>query len=233
MILLFSDDVRFGCDMAKRLRKIGLPAVSHDPNFACQICERVDFCSVILDGRRQPHVFEMLSEQLFQHYPDLPILFLAPPSDQVFPCAAQVVRAENANRLWDDMKAFCRRCMGQENYSTYALQHRAETKQFIYLGYPLPLSDYEYRFLLCLFRNAPNATKTDILLSEAFPNAGTPKTTLWSLAKRINQASGAISGLRLIQSSYGIGYRLSDGIVGHKKGAYFDTKTETRATLKN
>ena len=103
--------------------------------------------------------------------------------------------------------------MGAENYTTYALQYDENTRLFTYLGYPLPLSDYESRFLLCLFRNAPKAVRTDDLLSAAFPNSNTPQSTLWTLSKRINQASERISGLRLVQCAYGVGYRLCGGII--------------------
>ena len=238
MILLFSDDVRFGADTAQKLREHGLPAVSHDPDHLLSICHRLDFCGVILDGRHKPHKFELLSEQLFQQYPDAPILFLAPYQISVQPCATKTI-CDGENDLWQVLLDFSKTCMGRENYATYVLQYHEDSRQFTYLGYPLNLSDYENRFLLCLFRSAPNAARTDDLLSEAFPNANTPKNTLWTLAKRINQASERISGLRLVQSVYGIGYRLCNGIVAcsanqrPEKGDFHDTKTEKRAIAKN
>ena len=238
MILLFSDDVRFGSDTAKRLREQGLPAVSHDPDCLLSVCHRLDFCGVILDGRQNPRKFETLSEQLFQQYPDAPILFLAPVCAVIQPCASKTV-CDGRSDLWAELTRFSKACMGRENYATYALQYNEAARQFTYLGYPLNLSDYENRFLLSLFRSAPNAVRTDDLLSESFPNANTPKSTLWTLAKRINQASESISGLRLVQSVYGIGYRLCDGIVAHathqslEKGDFHDTKTEKRPIIKN
>ena len=212
MILIFSDDVRFGADTAKKLREQSLPAVSHDPDCLLSVCHRLDFCGVILDGRRKPREFEGLSEQLFERYPDAPVLFLAPAREVIQPCAAKTV-CDGEVDLWREVLDFSKTCMGREDYATYALQYSETTRQFTYLGYPLNLSDYENRFLLSLFRCAPNAVRTDDLLSEAFPNANTPKSTLWTLAKRINQAAEEISGLRLVQSVYGVGYRLCDGIV--------------------
>lgn len=213
MLLLFSEDVDFGNDIATELRKTGIPLVSHDPDFALSICEKLDFSGVILDGRKHSDRFERLSEQLFERYPDLPIAFLKIPSADVFPCASKIIWNHSEEHVFDQILEFCKTCIGQENYSTYALQHFEDTKSFIYLGYPLPLSDYEYRFLLSLFRGAPNAVKVDDILSEAFPASRTPQSTLWTLAKRINQASKAISGLKLVQCAYGTGYRLCGGIV--------------------
>lgn len=213
MLLLFSEDVGFGNDTARKLREKGFPVVSHDPDFALSICEKLDFSGVILDGRSHADRFERLSEQLFERYPDLPISFVTSPSSNVFPCASEMIWDSDEDALFDRIFRFCKTCMGQENYSTYALQHFDETKSFTYLGYPLPLSDYEYRFLLSLFRGAPNAVKADDILSEAFPSSRTPQSTLWTLAKRINQASKAISGLKLVQCAYGTGYRLCGGIV--------------------
>ena len=216
MLLLFSDDVRFGGDIALRLRQDGLPVVSHDPDHALKICDKLDFSGVILDGRSHPKKFEALSESLFQAYPDLPIVFLVSPSATVFPCAATVI-VDNGVDLFHQIQAFCRHCVGRENYTTYALQHLEETKEFTYLGYPLPLSDSEYRFLLCLFRRFPREESVGDLLSEAFPSSRISGNTLWTFAARINQASRKISGLRLIRCAYGKGYRLCDGVVKQAK----------------
>ena len=213
MILLFSDDVQFGNDTARALRGQGLPVVSHDPDLLPQICRHADFCGVILDGRHTPLRFEQLSEKLFADYPDAPVLFLTQPGVSVYPCALKTACLDHGVDPLQVLHRFCRDCMGEENYATYALQHDGRAHSFTYLGYPLPLSDYEYRLLLCLFRNAPHAVRTDDLLSNAFPNGSTPRHTLWTLVKRINQSAQRISGLRLVQSVYGTGYRLSDGIV--------------------
>ena len=77
MILFFSDDTAFGSNITERLRNQGIPAVSHDPDFAKSICEQLDFCGVILDGRQDPKRFEVLSESLFESYRELPIAFLS------------------------------------------------------------------------------------------------------------------------------------------------------------
>lgn len=213
MILIFSDDADFGSGLAARLRELEIPAASHDPDFAEQVCECLDFNGLILDGRTRAASYEVLSKHLFEKYPDLPIAFLMLPNANVYPCASHLIRVTDAVPLFDRLSEFSRACVGSMDYRTFALWHCAETKEFIYLGYPLPLSDYEHRFLLCLFRRAPEAVSTDELLSTAFPNARTPHSTLWTLAKRINQASKAISGLKLVQCVYGKGYRLCDGIV--------------------
>ncbi len=212
MLLLFSDDAQFGSDTATRLREHGLPVVSHDPKFAQQICEKVDFCGVILDGRRHPQKYEALSEALFHSYPELPMAFLVRSPSSVLPHADVILFDGGSESTFDGIQAFCRRCMGRENYSTYALQHLENTKEFTYLGYPMPLSDSEYRFLLCLFRRFPKAESTDAILSEAFPNSRVSRGTLRTLAARINRSSRAISGLRLIRCAYGMGYRLCNGI---------------------
>ena len=213
MILFFSDDTAFGSNITERLRNQGIPAVSHDPDFAKSICEQLDFCGVILDGRQDPKRFEVLSESLFESYRELPIAFLVTEPIKVFPCASRLIRASEDQTRFSELLDFCRQCMGSSDYSTFALQYNENAEKFTYLGYPLPLSDYERRFVLCLFRHAPNAVSTDVLLSSAFPKSRTPQNTLCTLAKRINQASKAISGLRLVQSVYGKGYRLCDGIV--------------------
>ncbi len=213
MLLLFSDDAQFGSDTAQRLRQDGLPVVSHDPDHAPQICDKLDFSGVILDGRLHPKKFETLSEFLFQAYPDLPMAFLVSTSAAAFPCADTVITDSGREDLFNEIQAFCRNCMGRENYSTYTLQHLEETKEFTYLGYPLPLSDSEYRFLLCLFRRFPREEGISELLSEAFPCSRISRNTLWTFATRINEASRKISGLRLIRCAYGKGYRLCDGIV--------------------
>ncbi|MBR7098755.1 MAG: hypothetical protein IKC59_05005 [Clostridia bacterium] len=213
MILIFSDDADFGSSLAARLRELEIPASSHDPDFADRVCECLDFNGVILDGRTHEADYVALSERLFGRYPDLPIAFLMRPNAKIFPCASHPIRITEAVPLFDLLSDFSRTCVGSMDYRTFALWHCSETKEFTYLGYPLPLSDYEHRFLLCLFRHAPEAVSTDELLSTAFPNTCTPHSTLWTLAKRINQASKAISGLKLVQCAYGKGYRLCDGIV--------------------
>ncbi len=216
MLLLFSDNAQFGNHLAGALRREGIAISSHDPDFAESICERIDFCGVILDGRGKPREFAELSQKLFLAYPDLPIAFLTEATPSVFPCATRILFSKDDEQIMDSALRFCRDCMGEENYATFALRHSREDASFTYLGYPLSLSDYEYRLLLCLFRHAPNTVTTDELLSTAFPNAKTPKSTLSTMVKRINDAARCISGLRLVQSVYGKGYRLCDGIVRTK-----------------
>ena len=217
MLLLFSDNAKFGSELTKDLRQSGIAIASYDPDFAESVCERIDFCGVILDGRHKTREFAELSQRLFLTYPDLPIAFLAESTPTVFPCASRILLPKDIDELFVSVLEFCRDCMGEENYATFALQHLPETESFTYLGYPLDLSDYEYRLLLCLFRHAPKMVSTDELLSTAFPSAHTPLSTLSTIAKRINDASRAISGLKLVQSVYGKGYRLCDGIVRTKE----------------
>ena len=213
MLLLFSDNAEFGSQLAKALRQDGIAIASHDPDFAESVCKRIDFCGVILDGRQKPREFAELSQKLFLTYPDLPIAFLTQTALSVFPCATRILFPKDSEQLFDSVLEFCRDCMGEENYATFALQHSQKTESFTYLGYPLTLSNYEHRLLLCLFRHAPQAVGTDELLSTAFPNAHTPQGTLSTMVKRINDAAKRISGLKLVQSVYGKGYRLCDGIV--------------------
>ncbi len=227
MLLLFSDNAQFGSQLAKDLRQEGISVSSHDPDFAESVCERIDFCGVILDGRHRPREFAELSQKLFLSYPDLPIAFLTETTPSIFPCASRILFSRNDEQMFDSVLTFCRDCMGEENYATFALQHSPEDATFTYLGYPLSLSDYEYRLLLCLFRHAPNAVNTDELLSTAFPSAQTPQSTLSTMVKRINDAARSISGLKLVQSVYGKGYRLCDGIVRAKESP---KKTPTRST---
>ena len=216
MLLLFSDNAQFGARLSGILRQEGISVSSHDPDFAESVCEKLDFCGVILDGRRKTHEFAELSQKLFLTYPDLPIAFLTEGTPSVFPCASRILFSRDEDQLFDSVLKFCRDCMGEENYATFTLQHSRERASFTYLGYPLSLSDYEYRLLLCLFRHAPKAVSTDELLSSAFPNAHTPQNTLSTMVKRINDTARSISGLRLVQLVYGKGYRLCDGIVRAK-----------------
>jgi DNA-binding response OmpR family regulator len=213
MLLLFSDDAAFGNEVARRLREIGFPVVSHDPDFAESVCHELDFSGVILDGRQQAKRFAELSERLLAHDPELPLAFLRDPKDSIFPAATKVIHVKSPETDFRALLDFCQSCMGCEDYSTFTLQHHPEEKQFTYLGYPLTLTDYEYRFLLCLLRNAPTVVRADVLLSEAFSDNRAPQSTLRTLASRINQAAQAVSGLRLVQSVYGKGYRLCDGIM--------------------
>ena len=216
MLLLFSDNAEFGSRLAEALRQEGITVASHDPDFAESVCERIDFCGVILDGRHRMREFAELSQKLFLTYPDLPIAFLTESTPSAFPCASRILFSGDFEQIFDSVQSFCRDCIGEENYATFALQHSARTSSFTYLGYPLSLSDYEYRLLLCLFRHAPEAVSTDELLSGVFPSARTPQSTLSTMAKRINDAAKRISGLKLVQSVYGKGYRLCDGIVRPK-----------------
>ena len=213
MLLLFSDNAQFGGQLAQSLRQKGIAIASHDPDFAESVCERIDFCGIVLDGRRKTREFAELSQKLFLTYPDLPIAFLTETTSSVFPCASRILFSEDSKQLFESVLEFCQDCMGEENYTTFALQHAQKAEAFTYLGYPLRLSDYEYRVLLCLFRHAPRFVTTDELLSTAFPSARTPQNTLSITVKRINDAAKAISGLKLVQSVYGKGYRLCDGIV--------------------
>ena len=227
MLLLFSDNAQFGSHLAKSLREAGITIASHDPDFAEPVCERVDFCGVILDGRNQSREFAELSQRLFLSYPDLPIAFLTETIPTTFPCASRILFLKDEQQIFESVLSFCRECMGEENYATFALQHSPKDAAFTYLGYPLALSDYEYRLLLCLFRHAPKAVSTDELLSTVFPSAHTPQNTLSTMAKRINDAARSISGLKLVQSVYGKGYRLCDGIV---RKSTSHSQTQTRST---
>ena len=227
MLLLFSDNAQFGSHLAKSLREVGIAIASHDPDFAESVCERVDFCGVILDGRNQSREFAELSQRLFLAYPDLPIAFLTETIPTTFPCASRILFLKDEQQIFESVLGFCRECMGEENYATFALQHSQKDAAFTYLGYPLSLSDYEYRLLLCLFRHAPKAVSTDELLSTIFPSAHTPQSTLSTLAKRINEAARSISGLKLVQSVYGKGYRLCDGIV---RKSTSHSQMQTRST---
>ena len=214
MFLLFTDDIAFGKEIAYRLRLEDFWVTLHDPDLALSICDRVDFGGVILDGRQNPRRMEALSEALIRQYPELPLAFLSRYGDSVLPYATRVIRIQANSEILPALMDFCQTYMlSQSDYSTYALQYNKSRKEFTYLGYPLPLSDYERRFLLCLFRCAPSYEKTDVLLSVAFPDSQTPRTTLCTLSSRINKLSKSISGLRLIQTEYGKGYRLCGGIV--------------------
>ena len=227
MLLLFSDNTQFGSHLAEALRREGIAISSHDPDFAESVCDRMDFCGVILDGRHRSREFAELSQRLFLTYPDLPIAFLTETIPASFPCASRILFSGDEQQLFESVRDFCRECMGEENYATFALQHSPQDTAFTYLGYPLVLSDYEYRLLLYLFRHAPNAVSTDELLSTVFPSAHTPLHTLSTMAKRINDAARNISGLRLVQSVYGRGYRLCDGIV---RSSTSHSQMQTRST---
>jgi len=113
----------------------------------------------------------------------------------------------------EELLRFCLEHGYSTHAETYALQADAITLQVIYLGYPLPLTPSEARVLIHLFRRAPAVASADEISSVCFPRQGITLSRLTNLASSINRKAKAISGLCLIRSARGKGYRLAEGIL--------------------
>lgn len=214
MTLIFSNDADFGLQAALDLRTEGIFALAYPLEMALSVCERLDFGCAILDGRLGEKSAVALSEELFLRYPELPLAYLADPSDTPAPHAALVIRSHDPTVLKQEISTFCREIPGTlADYSTFALQYRRDSDSFTYLGYPLRLCQSERRLLLCVLHRAPDVAPTEIILSTAFAGTRTTKASLITLAANVNRAAKSISGRALMQGVRNQGFRLCGGIL--------------------
>lgn len=113
----------------------------------------------------------------------------------------------------NEIRCFCLEHGYATHAETYALQVNAVTLQIVYLGYPLDLTPGEARLLIHLLRKAPATVDIDELTAVCFSRQCITVSRLTNLISSVNRKAKAISGLCLIRSVRGKGYRLAEGIL--------------------
>lgn len=215
MLLFLTENRPFGIRMVSRLQSVGIVALFAKPDAGESLCHLRDTGGILLDGRDAPDRAQRLCLSLLTAYPDLPIALMLPRESLLEVSVARVLRGElDDDRLTEELLTFYLECCGgKTELSTFALSVGASPDRILYLGYPLTLPPRAQTLLRFLFHRAPRTVSTPELMAVCFPEGTQKPTSLTTLVGIVNERASAISGLPLIESVRGKGYRLADGIV--------------------
>ena len=216
MLLLLSEPCKLRETLATLLREEGIPALVATPDVGESLLDVHDVGGVILNGISKPHEADALCLGLLSRYPDLPVALLLPTEYSVVSPAARILRIPTPIvSLREEILAFCiHQCGCKSSPSTHALT-LSPSGTARYLGYSIHLSPLEASALRLLLFRAPHAVRSHELISVCFPNGSQGLPALSDLISSINRRFSSISpDTRLIESVFGFGYRLRDGIVG-------------------
>ncbi len=214
MLLFLTESREFGIRMAQGLLSRGILPLRAKPDAGIALCDARDTCGAVLDGRTNLLAAERLCNLLLAKYPELPIALLLPCQAFTGAYAARLIREVREQNILQEIQNFCRECCGwKPELTTYALSMGSAPEQTYYLGYRLPLSPRQLSLLRFLFLRAPKPVDSFELLSVCFPESTQRDANLAVQISRINQTAVRCSGMPLIESVYGFGYRLRSGIV--------------------
>ena len=215
MILCVSENRTDGIKLASRLTSQGFTALYAKLDAGESLCKAREIGGVIIDARESAQAAQRLCLCLQSLYPELPIAFLQKEGVVGEGLRAQILRV-GADPLqeWADLLNFCRfSCDCRQELQTYGLA-LCGNGEALYMGYPLHLAAREYALLRLLLYRAPRAVPASELLSVCFPEGTQASANLAVQIRNLNRRAAQIDDrFPLVESVYGIGYRLRKGLL--------------------
>ncbi len=178
------------------------------------ICNKHDIGGVLLDCRDEPKDAEILCRKLRELYPPMPVAALCAKGYVADLPADRIIRDTDERHLDAEITDFARCNCGfrPPHFSTFYLDLSRGYRQVTYMGYPLRLEPRAYALLQVLMYRAPKMASIDELLDLCY-REGQRVINLGVQIHYINQAAKKIYPRPLIESVWGKGYKIRDGIL--------------------
>ncbi len=216
MLILIAREAASWKEYAARLQRNGLFCYRCGYETALFLCDKKDTGGVILDCTDHLQKGQRLCHALREQYPDMPIAAVVKTEDVPDLPATRIIRCDSLERLpFDALADFGREICGlnTKRLCGFFLTVSEDPSDTRYMGYPMPLSGAQHTILRFLLYRAPLITPIDDILELCFPNGNTSVRSLTSQLHAINRRARLIDPRPLIESVYGKGYRLRDGIL--------------------
>ena len=211
MLIFLTDRRSAGLDLTRRLSDAGMTVLTERTEAADYLCRERTLGALLIDGIPDPAAANSLCARMRAEYPELPIALIMDADSVADTMADRVIRP--SSDLAAEVLTFCRAHGWVPELSTFSLLLTADPADTRLLGYRMPLSPREHQVLRLIYLRAPETVPRSKLLAVCLPEGLQRAENLTVHVNRINAKAKAISGLPLIESIYGKGYRLRPGIV--------------------
>ncbi len=219
MLLFLSKNCSLKDAVAKSLRDSGIPLLTADLKMGEALVDSHDVGGAIVNGSVDSAAADALCSRLLERYPDMPIALLLPNEYSANAPVARILRLPQPDgQSAAELLTFCTSLCGCPiRISTHALTLECDGSAS-YLGYSVRLTPSEASVLRYLLLQAPRAVSHADLLAVCLVRDPQKSASLPALISAMNRRFAAVSPeTRLIESVFGIGYRLRDGIVGRQE----------------
>ena len=213
MLIFLTDRKHPGLELTRRLTDAGLAVLTERTTAADYLCRERDMGALLVDGIPDSPAATELCRGMRAAYPELPIALILDSGTVADTVADCVIRAQSVSEIAAEVVAFCRNHGWSPELSTYTLFVTDDPGKTRLLGYRMALSPREHQVLRLIYLRAPETVLRSELLSVCFPEGSQRAENLTVHVNRINAKARELSGLPLIESVYGKGYRLRSGIV--------------------
>lgn len=213
MLIFLTDRKHPGLELTRRLTDAGMAVLTERTTAADYLCREHHMGALLVDGIPDFRTATDLCRDMRATYPELPIALLLDTDTIADTVADCVIRAQSVPDIAAEVLAFCRNHGWKPELSTYTLFVTDDPGKTRLLGYRLALSPREHQVLRLIYLRAPETVSRNELLSVCFPEGSQRAENLTVHVNRINVKARGLSGLPLIESVYGKGYRLRSGIV--------------------
>lgn len=213
MLIFLTDRKTAGLELTRRLNDAGLTVLTERTVAAEYLCRERTMGALLIDGIPDPTAANTLCARMRDEYPELPIALILGADAVADTVADCVIRAESATGIAQEVLEFCRAHGWTPELSTFALLLTADPADTRLLGYRMPLSPREHQVLRLIYLRAPETVSRNELLAVCLPEGLQRAENLTVHVNHINTKAKSITGLPLIESVYGKGYRLRAGIV--------------------
>ena len=213
MLIFLTDRRQQGLELTRTLAASGLEVLAECMEAAEYLCREHTMSAMLIDGTAEPHHANALCAKMRSEYPELPIALILENGAVADSDTDCVIRYETVPQVADEVLHFCRTHGWNPQLSTFTLLVNDHPNDTRLLGYRMPLSPREHQILRLIYLRAPETVSRNELLAVCFPEGSQKAENLTVHVAHINSKARLISGLPLIESVYGKGYRLRRGIV--------------------
>lgn len=213
MLLFLTDRKQIGLALTRGLTAVGIPVLQTGLETGMYLCRERPTSAVLIDGVPNAEEAVELCVRFRNECRELPIALILPDDCIADTVADRVIRRSSPEELMSEVRLFCETCGWQPRLSTFTLFLNETPADSRLLGYRLPLSPREHQILRFLFFRAPELVSREELLSVCFPEGSQKAENLTVQINHINRKARHVGGISLIESVYGKGYKLCDGIV--------------------
>lgn len=217
MLIFITDQRQRGLELTRKLESAGLAVLSERMEAAEYLCREHTMSALLVSGTVNPAAANALCAKMRTIYPELPIALILEEGAIADSDTDCVIRFQTVTQTANEVLHFCRSCGWDPKLSTFTLLVNDDPAQTQLLGYRMPLSPREHQILYLIYLRAPETVSRSELMMICFPEGSQKAENLTVHVNRINQKARVIGGLPLIESVYGKGYRLRNGIVHPEK----------------
>lgn len=213
MLIFLTDRKLLGLELTRILSDAGLPVLMEHPEAAEYLCRERTVGALLIDGVPNASAARALCNRLRAEYTDLPIMLILAQNASADTVADRIIRVSPLREMANEILTLCADCGWRPRLSTYTLLVTDVPADTRLLGYRMALSPREHQVLRVIYLRAPELVSRSELLATCFPEGSQRAENLTVQVNRINHKAREIGGLPLIESVYGKGYILREGIV--------------------